>query len=544
MADSGDSKGATSESAAAESDAMDCPSLEGSDDSDWEECDDDIDQSDGSVLCLFCKDELLSAEEVFQHCRTEHQFDVQKFVVKNNLDMYGYIKFINYTRSKKPSPTDHSDSSPDTEAPWNSDQYLKPVLQDDPLLFYDVEEWTAQSPVAMETENSDITLPAQQYRALLDRLRQAEARSEVTEGQLHDALKDIDRLRQTAKTFILSDQARDQHALHPSHGAVAQLREDEDEAYFSSYSHFSIHLDMLQDKVRTESYRDFIMTNQHLFKDKVVLDVGCGTGILSMFAAKAGASQVIAVDQSEIIYKAMDIVRENQLDDVIKLIKGRVEDIQLPVEKVDVIISEWMGYFLLFESMLDTVLYARDRWLAPSGTVYPDRCTLSLVAIGNAKMHSNRVAFWDDVYGFKMTCMRSEVTREGSVEEIDPKTVMSEPSLIKMVDCCSASVPELDFTADFSLKATRDGTCTGIGGYFDIMFEKNCSNKVYFSTAPNCKQTHWKQTLFLLEKPVELKQGDLLSGKISVKKNKKDPRALVVKIEITNTGQVLDFQLQ
>ena len=42
---------------------------------------------------------------------------------------------------------------------------------------------------------------------------------------------------------------------------------------------------------------------------KVVLDVGCGTGILSMFAAKAGASHVIGIDQSEIIYQAMDIVR-------------------------------------------------------------------------------------------------------------------------------------------------------------------------------------------------------------------------------------------
>ncbi|XP_035662587.1 protein arginine N-methyltransferase 3-like isoform X2 [Branchiostoma floridae] len=521
---------------------MDCPSLEGSDDSDWEECDDD--ESEGSVLCLFCMEELVSAEDVFQHCNTEHQFNVQKFVIKNNLDMYGYIKFINYIRSEKPPPTGISESPPGTEAPWDSDQYLQPVLQDDPLLFYDVEEWTNQAPVTMETEESDITLPSQQYRALLERLHQAEARSEVTEGQLHDALKDIDRLRQTAKTFILSDQSKDQHALQPSHGAVAQLREDEDAAYFSSYSHFSIHMDMLQDKVRTESYRDFITTNQHLFKDKVVLDVGCGTGILSMFAARAGASQVIAVDQSEIIYKAMDIVRENNLNHVIKLIKGRVEDIQLPVEKVDVIISEWMGYFLLFESMLDTVLYARDRWLAPGGSVYPDRCTISLIAIGDTKMHSNRVAFWDDVYGFKMTCMRSDVTKEGSVEEIDPETVMSEPSLIKMVDCCSVSVAELDFTADFSLKATRDGTCTGIGGYFDIVFEKDCTNKVYFSTAPNCMKTHWKQTLFLLEKPVDMKQGDLLSGKISVKKNKKDPRALVIRIEIANAGQVLDFQLQ
>lgn len=65
----------------------------------------------------------------------------------------------------------------------------------------------------------------------------------------------------------------------------------------------------MQDEVRTEAYRIFIEENPDVFKDKVVLDVGCGTGILSMFAARAGARRVFGVDQSNIIYKAMDIVR-------------------------------------------------------------------------------------------------------------------------------------------------------------------------------------------------------------------------------------------
>ena len=66
---------------------------------------------------------------------------------------------------------------------------------------------------------------------------------------------------------------------------------------------------MVQDKIRTETYREFIIQNKHLFQNKIVLDVGCGTGILSMFAAQAGAAVVYAVDNSEVIYKAMDIVR-------------------------------------------------------------------------------------------------------------------------------------------------------------------------------------------------------------------------------------------
>ena len=64
-----------------------------------------------------------------------------------------------------------------------------------------------------------------------------------------------------------------------------------------------------QDEARTEVYKLFIEKNGDLFRDKVVLDVGCGTGVLSMFAAKAGARRVYGVDQSNIVYKAMDIVR-------------------------------------------------------------------------------------------------------------------------------------------------------------------------------------------------------------------------------------------
>ena len=71
--------------------------------------------------------------------------------------------------------------------------------------------------------------------------------------------------------------------------------------YFDSYAHFGIHEEMLKDEVRTISYRNAILRNKHLFEGKVVLDVGCGTGILSMFAAQAGARLVIGVDMSGII---------------------------------------------------------------------------------------------------------------------------------------------------------------------------------------------------------------------------------------------------
>jgi protein arginine N-methyltransferase 3 len=132
-----------------------------------------------------------------------------------------------------------------------------------------------------------------------------------------------------------------------------------------------------------------------------VLDVGCGTGILSLFAARSGAKRVFAVDASDIAEKAEKIVKANGLDNIITVIRGKVEDITLPdgVQQVDVIISEWMGYALLYESMLDSVLRARDRFLRPEGVMAPSQCQMMLALCDASEVSKDRVDFWNDVYG-------------------------------------------------------------------------------------------------------------------------------------------------
>ena len=84
--------------------------------------------------------------------------------------------------------------------------------------------------------------------------------------------------------------------------------------YFDSYAHFGIHEEMLKDEVRTLCYRNSMYHNTHLFTDKVVLDIGCGTGILSMFAARAGAKKVIGIEFSSIIEHTERIIKANGLD--------------------------------------------------------------------------------------------------------------------------------------------------------------------------------------------------------------------------------------
>ncbi len=95
-----------------------------------------------------------------------------------------------------------------------------------------------------------------------------------------------------------------------------------------------------------------------------------------MFCAKAGAKQVIAVDRSAIIDKARENIFRNGLADKITCLRGMIEDITLPVDSVDIIVSEWMGYCLLYEAMLPSVIWARDRYLKPNGLLVPSHASL------------------------------------------------------------------------------------------------------------------------------------------------------------------------
>jgi protein arginine N-methyltransferase 1 len=94
---------------------------------------------------------------------------------------------------------------------------------------------------------------------------------------------------------------------------------------------------------------------------------------------------------SSIIDKAREIVEVNGMTSKITLLQGKMEEVILPFDKVDIIISEWMGYFLLYESMLDTVLFARDKYLAPGGLIFPDKATIFMAGIEDGDYKEEKI---------------------------------------------------------------------------------------------------------------------------------------------------------
>ncbi|CAJ0926376.1 16249_t:CDS:2 [Entrophospora sp. SA101] len=108
-----------------------------------------------------------------------------------------------------------------------------------------------------------------------------------------------------------------------------------------------------------------------------------------------------------------------------------MEEVKLPVDQVDIIISEWMGYFLLYESMLDTVIVARDKYLKPGGMIFPDKATLFLSAIEDGEYKEEKIGFWDNVYGFDFSSIKSVALREPLVDVVDYKAIVTKPNAIK-----------------------------------------------------------------------------------------------------------------
>lgn len=301
--------------------------------------------------------------------------------------------------------------------------------------------------------------------------------------------------------------------------------------YFNSYDHYGIHEEMLQDSVRTLSYRNAIAQNKDLFKDKIVLDVGCGTGILSMFAVKYGAKHVIGVDMSSIIEMAQQLVDLNGYGDKITLLRGKLEDVELPFPKVDIIVSEWMGYFLLYESMLDTVLYARDRYLVEGGLILPDKCSLHVAGLEDFQYKDEKINYWHDVYGFDFSPFIPLVMKEPIVDTVESQVVNTTRCKLIEFDLNTVQLSDLSFVANFEVQAKRRDWINGIITWFDIEFPApEGKQPVTFSTGAHAPYTHWKQSVFYTGDDLECEEGDVLKGEISCAPNKFHKRDLDIKL--------------
>lgn len=306
------------------------------------------------------------------------------------------------------------------------------------------------------------------------------------------------------------------------------------DGYFESYATLGIHQEMLRCH-RTDAYLEAIAALD--LQGKVVLDVGCGTGVLAIACARAGARAVYAVEASPVADAARRVVEANGHGGVITVIHGRMEEVELP-EKVDLIVSEWMGCLALYESMLDAVLIARDRWLVPGGQLVPRRARIWLAPYRDQDTWDERVCFWDrDVHGIDMSCLAAtaaaELGRRPAIEWAAPHHVVADGACVIDLDLAAMPAEEaLAASGRFAFRCDCSCDLHAFVGWFDVELTPG----KWLGTAPADEPTHWRQTLLYLGAPLPVQQDTRIEGQMAMKQNGNNPRCW----DLTLSGRAED----
>ncbi|KAK6228595.1 ZN622/Rei1/Reh1 [Theobroma cacao] len=535
--------------------------------------DDDENSEESEFLCLFCDSKYGSCDALFEHCRLTHFFDFNGIRKELGLDFYGSFKLINYVRSQvadnrcwscgvhcqsKQDLQSHLHqfvNSKDFKLLLDDDKYLNPFMQEDSLLYsfggdeedendyntsFDEEE-VVRNFGNVCIDDDDI---AEEIELNAETSNKDRNKAVMTDSNGHLSLASSSkRIAENGRDYGESvsscdSNPKDKHSTVYIADVVEKDIKKVNESYFGSYSSFGIHREMISDKVRTDAYREALLKNPSLLNGAVVMDVGCGTGILSLFAAQGGASRVIAIEASEkmstvatqiakdngLWRSKTDIAGNNNCSGVIEVVQNMVENldksIQIQPHSVDILVSEWMGYCLLYESMLSSVLFARDRWLKPGGAILPDTATIFVAGFGKG---GTSLPFWENVYGFNMSSIGKEVVEDAAkfpiVDVVNHHDLVTNAALLQSFDLATMKPEEVDFTAITELEAKLDSlasnpndlkqqatSCYGIVLWFETGFTSRFCKETptVLSTSPYTPKTHWKQTILTFREPIAM----------------------------------------
>jgi SAM-dependent methyltransferase len=290
---------------------------------------------------------------------------------------------------------------------------------------------------------------------------------------------------------------------------------------------------MVSDRIRTDSFARGIA--QVVKKGDVVLDIGTGTGILAMLAARAGARKVYAVDQSDIAKTAELLVKTNGLEEIVQVVYGPAGSLDFE-EKVDVIMSEWLGHFAFVEAMLDDVIIARDAHLAPGGRMLPSSVDVMLAPIDDSVLYIyDGPGFWrGKVQGFDFSSLEgAELQQARAIQRrVAPAALLSPGRSVSSLDLSSCRRDEQWNSGLLEFQVQRDGMLNGFVGWFDIQL----SAGERLSTGTDKPETHWYQT-YLPFIPQRVSQGMTLPVEYVMERDRGSRRNVKLTLSVNGARQ-------
>jgi len=265
------------------------------------------------------------------------------------------------------------------------------------------------------------------------------------------------------------------------------------------------HRSMLADRRRTEAFERAI--ERTVKPGDRVLDLGCGTGILSLFARRAGAAKVYAVEMGSVIELARAVHAANPLPGEVVFHHQLSHRVELP-ERVDVVVTETLGNFGLDEGILGTVLDARKRFLEPGGTIVPRALELFLAPVEAPELHRQLDLWTADPYGFDYTPVRPFAVHNPDWVKLDPRSLLAPPASLARLELAEVDSDEVRAEAAFTVE--RGGRCHGFGGWFGAELAEG----ITLSNAPPLRTPSWRHAFLPFERPLELRAGDQLHAQV------------------------------
>ena len=282
--------------------------------------------------------------------------------------------------------------------------------------------------------------------------------------------------------------------------------------YLKPYGDIELQRRMVSDRSRTDAFAAAI--HEVVQPGDVVLDVGTGTGILAMFAAKAGARKVYAIDATDITEVAIDLVKANGLSDQIQIIHGRAGELQLD-QKVDLIVSEWLGNAAFVEGMLHAVLEVRDHNLTPTGRMLPSKVRVLIAPLDEPILYNTEgPGFWRErIHDLDFSSLQEIELSQGRTMQIrvEPAALLAPGQALLELDLLTASAEDVWSEGQLDFVPVRDGVLNG----FCVWFEAELSPSVVLDTGPFSPETHWAQT-YMSFSPRPVRSGEPVEVSVDI----------------------------
>ena len=256
---------------------------------------------------------------------------------------------------------------------------------------------------------------------------------------------------------------------------------------------------MIADRVRAGAYAEAL--RKTVRKGSVVVELGTGPGVFAVLACQLGASKVYAIEPAEIIQVAREVAAANACADRILFFEQLSHRVTLPT-RADVMLSDLRGVLPLFQCHIPAIVDARQRFLAPGGTMIPRRDTVWAAIAEAPKPYGEIADPWDkNTLSQDLAPCRALAINNGQKVRVSPRQLLTGHKLWTTLDYATVEARDVQSSLEWTVE--RGGTGHGIVMWFDA----DLAEGIGFSNAPDAPETVYGSFFFPWTQPVRLEKG-------------------------------------